>query len=394
MEDEKKKEIDKDNFNERYFEAIIEKLDKEKNLFIEKEVQSYVKKSRNVIDGDFDINLAYKLINLYFERLTEFFKYQIDLIEENTFDFSKKEYLDIYYEDNQWQSNFNDLYKLWELETKNDLLVAKLSDSSNSEPSNDLIKRYKNRIRRITQQKEEVIFSLAINILSNQFDPHSTYLSPRSAEDFDVNMSLKLNGIGALLGIEDDYTKIISLVPGGPAEKSGKIIIDKHFKTSAENIYAIGDVVNGPMLAHKAEDEGIAVAENIAGQSGHVNYDTIPGVVYTTPEVASIGKTEEQLKEKNIKYKIGKFSFMANSRAKAIDDTEGFVKILADEKTDKVLGAHLIGPHVGELIGEIGVAMEFGASSEDIARTCHAHPTLSEAVKEAALSVDKRAIHS
>ena len=217
------KEIDKDNFNERYFEAIIEKLDKEKNLFIEKEVQSYIKKSRDVIDGDFDIKLAYELINLYFERLTDFFEYQIDLIEENNFDFSKKEYLDIYYEDNQWQSNFNDLYKLWKLETKNDLLIAKLSDSSNSEPSNDLIKRYKNRIRRITQQKEEDIFSLAINILSNQFDPHSTYLSPRSAEDFDVNMSLKLNGIGALLGIEDDYTKIISLVPGGPAEKSGKI---------------------------------------------------------------------------------------------------------------------------------------------------------------------------
>ena len=217
------KEIDKDNFNERYFEAIIEKLDKEKNLFIEKEVQSYIKKSRDVIDSDFDIKLAYELINLYFDRLTDFFKYQIDLIEENTFDFSKKEYLDIFYEDNQWQSNFNDLYKLWKLETKNDLLVAKLSDSSNSEPSNDLIKRYKNRIRRITQQKEEDIFSLAINILSNQFDPHSTYLSPRSAEDFDVNMSLKLNGIGALLGIEDDYTKIISLVPGGPAEKSGKI---------------------------------------------------------------------------------------------------------------------------------------------------------------------------
>ena len=216
-------EIDKDNFNVRYFEAIIDKLDKEKNLFIEKEVQSYIKKSRDVIDGDFDIKLAYELINLYFDRLTDFFEYQIDLIEENTFDFSKKEYLDIYYEDNQWQSNFNDLYKLWKLETKNDLLVAKLSDSSNSEPSNDLIKRYKNRIRRITQQKEEDIFSLAINILSNQFDPHSTYLSPRSAEDFDVNMSLKLNGIGALLGIEDDYTKIISLVPGGPAEKSGKI---------------------------------------------------------------------------------------------------------------------------------------------------------------------------
>jgi len=177
-------------------------------------------------------------------------------------------------------------------------------------------------------------------------------------------------------------------------DEKKRIKTDKNFKTSQSNIYAIGDVIDGPMLAHKAEDEGIAVAENIAGQSGHVNYETIPGVVYTTPEVASIGKTEEQLKELKIKYKIGKFSFMANSRAKAIDDAEGFVKILADEKTDKVLGAHLIGPHAGELIAEIGVAMEFGASSEDIARTCHAHPTFSEAVKEAALSVDKRAIHS
>jgi len=173
-----------------------------------------------------------------------------------------------------------------------------------------------------------------------------------------------------------------------------RIKTNKDFQTNLDNIYAIGDVIVGPMLAHKAEDEGIAVAENIAGQSGHVNYETIPGVVYTTPEVASIGKTEEQLKEKNIPYKIGKFSFMANSRAKAIDDAEGFVKILADKKTDKVLGAHLIGPHAGELIAEIGIAMEFGASSEDIARTCHAHPTFSEAVKEAALSVDKRAIHS
>ena len=173
-----------------------------------------------------------------------------------------------------------------------------------------------------------------------------------------------------------------------------RIKTDKSFKTNLENIYAIGDVIVGPMLAHKAEDEGIAVAENIAGQSGHVNYDTIPGVIYTTPEVASIGKTEEQLKDSKIKYKVGKFSFMGNSRAKAIDDAEGFVKILADEKTDKVLGAHIIGPHAGELIAEIGIAMEFGASAEDIARTCHAHPTFSEAVKEAALSVDKRAIHS
>ena len=181
---------------------------------------------------------------------------------------------------------------------------------------------------------------------------------------------------------------------GVELDEKKRVKTDKNFKTNQNNIYAIGDVISGPMLAHKAEDEGIAVAENIAGQSGHVNYDTIPGVIYTSPEVASIGKTEEQLKELKINYKIGKFSFMANSRAKAIDDTEGFVKILADEKTDKVLGAHLIGPHAGELIAEIGVAMEFGASSEDIARTCHAHPTFSEAVKEAALSVEKRAIHS
>jgi dihydrolipoamide dehydrogenase len=181
---------------------------------------------------------------------------------------------------------------------------------------------------------------------------------------------------------------------GVSLDEKNRIITDKKFKTNVENIYAIGDVIVGPMLAHKAEDEGIAVAENIVGQSGHVNYDTIPGVVYTSPEVASIGKTEEQLKELNKSYKVGKFSFMANSRAKAIDDAEGFVKILADAQTDKVLGAHIIGPHAGELIAEIGVAMEFGASAEDIARTCHAHPTFSEAVKEAALSVDKRAIHS
>ena len=148
------------------------------------------------------------------------------------------------------------------------------------------------------------------------------------------------------------------------------------------------------MLAHKAEEEGISVAESIAGQAGHVNYDVIPGVVYTRPEVATVGKTEEQLKENQIAYKVGKFSFMANSRAKAINEAEGFVKILADSKTDKVLGVHMIGPHAGEMIAEVSLAMEFGASSEDIARTCHAHPTFSEAIKEAALAVDKRTIHS
>jgi len=173
-----------------------------------------------------------------------------------------------------------------------------------------------------------------------------------------------------------------------------RIKTNSNFETNVKNVYAIGDVIAGPMLAHKAEEEGIAVAEVIAGQSGHVNYDVIPGVIYTSPEVASVGKTEEQLKELNKKYKVGKFPFLANSRAKAIDEPEGFVKILVDDKTDKILGVHMIGPHVGEMIAEIGVAMEFGASAEDIARTCHAHPTFSEAVKEAALSVDKRAIHS
>ena len=191
------------------------------------------------------------------------------------------------------------------------------------------------------------------------------------------------------------YTQNLNLEAVGVLlDKKKRIKTDKNFLTNIKNIYAIGDVIQGPMLAHKAEEEGIAVAENIAGQSGHVNYDIIPGVIYTSPEVAVIGKTEEELNELNIKYKIGKFSFLANSRAKAIDEAEGFVKILSDEKTDKVLGAHMIGSHAGEMIAEIAIAMEFGASSEDIARTCHAHPTFSEALKEAALSVDKRAIHS
>jgi len=177
-------------------------------------------------------------------------------------------------------------------------------------------------------------------------------------------------------------------------DKQKKIEVNNQFKTSINNIYAIGDVIKGPMLAHKASEEGIALAEIIAGQAGHVNYETIPSVIYTSPEVASIGKTEKQLIEKNIKYKTGKFSFMANSRAKIVNETEGFVKILAEENTDKVLGVHIIGLHAGDMIAEMALAMEFGASAEDIARTCHAHPTYSEAIKEAALAVDKRPIHS
>ena len=191
------------------------------------------------------------------------------------------------------------------------------------------------------------------------------------------------------------YTDKLNLEKiGVNLDKKGKIIVNKNFETNVENVYAIGDVIDGPMLAHKAEEEGIAVAELIAGQSGHVNYDIIPGVIYTSPEVAYVGKNEEELKEEKINFKVGKFPFMANSRAKAINEPEGFVKILAESATDRVLGVHIIGPHAGEMIAEMSVAMEFGASSEDIARTCHAHPTFSEAIKEAALSVDKRQIHS
>jgi dihydrolipoamide dehydrogenase len=191
------------------------------------------------------------------------------------------------------------------------------------------------------------------------------------------------------------YTAGLGLEEAGvKTDDRGRVEIDDHFKTNVDGIYAIGDVVRGAMLAHKAEEEGVALAELLAGQAGHVNYGIIPGVVYTAPEVASVGKTEDELKEAGIDYKTGNFPFMANGRAKANKTTDGFVKVLADAKTDQVLGVHIVGPQAGELIHECAVLMEFGGSSEDLARTCHAHPTLSEAVKEAALAVDKRAIHS
>jgi dihydrolipoamide dehydrogenase len=180
---------------------------------------------------------------------------------------------------------------------------------------------------------------------------------------------------------------------GVQKDPKGRILTDDHFATNVTGIYAIGDVIAGPMLAHKAEDEGMAVAEIIAGKAGHVNYDVIPNVIYTYPEVASVGRTEEELKEAGTAYKVGKFPFTANGRAKVNRTTDGFVKILADAATDRVLGVHIVGADAGNLIAEAAVAMEFGASSEDIARTCHAHPTLTEAVKEAALAVEKRAIH-
>jgi dihydrolipoamide dehydrogenase len=190
------------------------------------------------------------------------------------------------------------------------------------------------------------------------------------------------------------YTEGLGLKEAGVAlDNRGRVQIDAHFATTLKGVYAIGDVVAGPMLAHKAEDEGVAVAEILAGQAGHVNYDVIPGVVYTTPEVSSVGKTEEELKQAGQAYTVGKFPFTANGRSKVNQTTDGFVKILADAKTDRVLGVHIVGREAGEMIHEAAVLMEFGGSAEDLARTCHAHPTRSEAIKEAALAVGKRAIH-
>jgi len=189
------------------------------------------------------------------------------------------------------------------------------------------------------------------------------------------------------------YTEGLGLGELGVAMERGRVVTDTHYATNVAGIYAIGDVIAGPMLAHKAEDEGVAVAEIIAGQAGHVNYDAIPNVIYTYPEVASVGKTEEELKQAGIAYSAGKFPFTANGRAKVNRTTDGFVKILADAKTDRVLGAHIVGPDAGTMISELTLAIEFGGAAEDIARTCHPHPTLSEAVKEAALAVAKRAIH-
>ncbi|MCA1244309.1 dihydrolipoyl dehydrogenase [Stappia stellulata] len=181
---------------------------------------------------------------------------------------------------------------------------------------------------------------------------------------------------------------------GVALDERGRVKTDAHYQTNVPGIYAIGDVIAGPMLAHKAEDEGVALAEILAGQAGHVNYGVIPGVVYTSPEVADVGKTEEQLKAEGVDYKVGKFAFMANGRAKAMNHTDGFVKVLADKETDKVLGVHIIGHGAGEMIHEAAVLMEFGGSSEDLARTCHAHPTMSEAVKEAAMAAFAKPIHA
>ena len=241
-------------------------------------------------------------------------------------------------------------------------------------------------------KKQGITFHLKTKVNSIKKNQKGVIISASN----ESNKDIKFEADVALISVgRKAYTKGLNLdALGIRTDNKGCIETNEKFQTSVENIYAVGDVIKGPMLAHKAEEEGIAVAEIIAGQSGHVNYNVIPGVIYTTPEVAYVGKNEEQLKVENMPYKVGKFPFMANSRAKAIDEPEGFVKILADYKTDKVLGVHIIGPHAGEMIAEMSVAMEFDASAEDIARTCHAHPTFSEAIKEAALSVDKRQIHS
>ena len=250
----------------------------------------------------------------------------------------------------------------------------------------------------ISNEFQKILSKQGINFRLNSNVTAVNVVRNKAVVDFTNNKSSKreriecdkvLIAVGRKANIDEGIS-----ASGIKLDNNKKIQVNEKFETSIKNIYAIGDVINkGPMLAHKAEDEGIAVAEIIAGQAGHVNYDVIPSVIYTSPEVATVGKTEEQLKKENIKYKIGKFPFLANSRAKVNNETEGFVKVIAEEKTDKVLGVALISTMAGTMIAELALAMEFGASAEDIARTCHAHPTHSEAVKEAAMAVDKRPIH-
>ena len=250
----------------------------------------------------------------------------------------------------------------------------------------------------ISTEFQKILNKQGINFRLNSKVTAVNVVKNKAVVDFTNNKNSKreriecdkvLVAVGRKASIGEDISKL-----GIKLDNQKKIQVNKKFETSVQNIYAIGDVINkGSMLAHKAEDEGIAVAEIIAGQAGHVNYDVIPAVIYTSPEVAMVGKTEEQLKKENINYNVGKFPFLANSRAKVNNETEGFVKIIADKKTDKVLGVSMISTVAGTMIAEAAIAMEFGASAEDIARTCHAHPTHNEAVKEAAMMVDKRPIH-
>jgi dihydrolipoamide dehydrogenase len=244
-----------------------------------------------------------------------------------------------------------------------------------------------------TMKKQKMKLKLSSKVTAASKDENGVNLTVESlkkGESETLQADVVLVAIGRI-----PYTNGLGLDDVGVAtDEKGFIQVDDHFKTSVEGVYAIGDVIGGAMLAHKAEEEGVAVAELLAGKPGHVNYKAIPGVVYTWPEVASVGRSEDGLKRDGIAYNVGKFPFSANSRARASGDSEGFVKILADAETDKVLGVHMVGPGAGELIAEAVSVMEFGGSAEDIARTCHAHPCLSEAVKEAALDVDGRAIHA
>jgi len=241
-------------------------------------------------------------------------------------------------------------------------------------------------------EKQGFKFRLSTKVVSVKKDKKGAVVEVESVAD-GKKETLAADVVLVAIGRRPN-TENLGLENVGIKTNARGFIENHHLKTNVENIYVIGDVTTGPMLAHKAEDEGVAVAEIIAGQAGHVNYDVIPNVIYTYPEIASVGKTEEELKAANIEYKVGKFTMMANSRARATFDDQGFVKILADAKTDRILGAHIIAREAGNTIHEVAVAMEFGGSAEDLARTCHAHPTYNEAVKEAAMAVDKRQIHS
>ena len=243
-----------------------------------------------------------------------------------------------------------------------------------------------------TLQKQGIEFKLSHKVISTKLNSNDVEVTMESSKD-KKQIKEKYNIVLMSVGRKPNTESLNLDKIGIKLDNQKSIIIDKKFKTNIDNIYAIGDVAPGPMLAHKAEEEGVACVEIIKGQKTHINYDNIPAIIYTSPEVASVGKTEEQLKESKIDYTIGKFPFMANGRALTTSASEGFVKILVDKKTDSILGAHIIGHDAGQLIAEIVTTMEFGGSAEDIARICHAHPTTSEAVKEAALSVDGRAIH-
>eukprot|EP00341_Mesodinium_pulex_P002602 CAMPEP_0116899870 /NCGR_PEP_ID=MMETSP0467-20121206/8346_1 /TAXON_ID=283647 /ORGANISM="Mesodinium pulex, Strain SPMC105" /LENGTH=495 /DNA_ID=CAMNT_0004572937 /DNA_START=41 /DNA_END=1528 /DNA_ORIENTATION=- len=241
-------------------------------------------------------------------------------------------------------------------------------------------------------KKQGFNFKLGTKVVDTKVNGDTVTLSLEAAaggsnETFEADVVLVSTG-------RRPYTQNIGLKEMGiETDRLGRVVVNDHFQTAVPSVYAIGDCIDGPMLAHKAEEEGIACVENLAGFAGHVNYDTIPGVIYTHPEVATVGLTEEQLKEKGIAYNKGSFPFMANSRARTNGDSEGSIKVLADKETDRILGLHIIGPNAGEMIAEGVLAMEYGASSEDVARTCHAHPTLSEALKEACMATYDKPIH-